>query len=108
MIRRIFVLIIIITILIMTAQAIYAADWYNASWKYRQKITISSSMTNSDLSNFPTFIKITDQNNPIFGKTQSSGDDILFTSSDGTAKLSHEIEKYTDSGTKELDAWIKL
>ncbi|MCK5083210.1 MAG: DUF2341 domain-containing protein, partial [Candidatus Omnitrophica bacterium] len=35
-----------------------------------------------------------------------NGDDLLFTSSDSSTKLAHEIEKYT-SGTGELIAWVK-
>jgi hypothetical protein len=38
---------------------------------------------------------------------QSSGNDILFTSSDGTTKLSHEIERYTSS-TGALVCWVKV
>jgi hypothetical protein len=37
----------------------------------------------------------------------STGNDILFTSSDGTTKIPHEVEKYTSS-TGELVAWVKV
>jgi hypothetical protein len=38
---------------------------------------------------------------------QDDGDDILFTSSDGTAKLDHEIEEF-NGGTGALVAWVKV
>ena len=38
---------------------------------------------------------------------QPDFDDILFTASDGTTKLSHEIEKY-NAATGELVAWVKV
>ncbi|GAG44128.1 unnamed protein product, partial [marine sediment metagenome] len=95
-------------IILTPALPSFAADWSGTDWRYRQKITISSSMADSNQSNFPALIKLTDQSNPLFGNAQSDGDDIVFTSSDGKTKLSHEIEKYTASGTKELDCWVKL
>ncbi|GBE04729.1 MAG TPA: DUF2341 domain-containing protein [Nitrospirae bacterium] len=82
--------------------------WYDGSWLYRQQITISSSMAPSDQSDFPVLIKITNQNNPVFANAQSNGDDILFTSSDGTTRLDHEIEYYSSLATKELDAWVRI
>ena len=87
---------------------LHAQSWYNTGWNYRQKITINSSITDSDLSDFPLFIKITDSSNAVFGKAQSDSDDILFTLSDGISKIPHEVEYYSDSGTKELDAWVKV
>ncbi|HDO25293.1 MAG TPA: DUF2341 domain-containing protein, partial [Nitrospirae bacterium] len=65
-------------------------------------------MAPSDQSDFPVLIKITNQNDPVFANAQSNGDDILFTSSDGTTRLDHEIEYYSSSATKELDAWVRI
>lgn len=87
---------------------LHAQSWYNTGWNYRQKITINSSITDSDLPDFPLFIKITDSSNAVFGKAQSDSDDILFTLSDGITKIPHEIEYYSDSGTEELDVWVKV
>ncbi len=62
-------------------------------------------------SNFPVLISYTDAdlkdttNGGHVG--QSDGGDILFTSSDGTTQLSHEIEKY-DNTTGQLIAWVKV
>ena len=50
-------------------------------------------------------VKLTDTN--LKSIAQSDGDDILFTASDGSTKLDHEIEKY-DSTTGELIAWVEV
>lgn len=80
-------------------------DWYNSSWLYRQKITIDATQVPGDLTDFPVLINLASNAN-LAAKALANGDDILFTSSDGTTKLSHEIELYT-SGTGELVAWVK-
>jgi hypothetical protein len=86
-----------------------ACDWYDTEWGYRQKITISKDMTlNTDQTDFPLLVKIP-VGNQVFAKAQSSGQDILFTSSDRTTKLYHEIEKFDNTpGNEELVAWVKI
>ncbi|MCX6810114.1 MAG: DUF2341 domain-containing protein, partial [Candidatus Berkelbacteria bacterium] len=88
------------------------AAWYSTggTWNYRQKIIIDhNKVPNTDQTDFPVLVKITDTNNPIFTKAQSDGDDLLFTSSNETTKLSHEIEKFTTTvGSRELIAWVKI
>ncbi|MBN1698633.1 MAG: DUF2341 domain-containing protein, partial [Spirochaetales bacterium] len=85
------------------------SGWYDPAWKYRQEITIDSASLGmgGNLSAFPFLIKITGANN-LFTSAQSDGDDILFTTSDGTTKIPHEIEYYEDTGSTELDAWVKV
>ena len=79
--------------------------WYNPSWTYRKKITIDKTKVAGTLSNFPVLISFTDTD--IMNGAQPDGDDILFTDSDKTTKLDHEIEKY-DSATGELVAWVRV
>jgi PKD repeat protein len=76
--------------------------WY-CGWGYRKNITIDHTKVPADQTDFPVLISFTDSN--LSAQAQTSGYDILFTSSDGTTKLSHEIEAYT-SGT--LVAWVKV
>lgn len=86
------------------------AGWYENSWGNRQPITLnptSDKVPNTSQTDFPTLIKITDVSNNIWAKAQADGDDILFTSADGTTKLAHEIEKY-NAATHELWAWVKV
>jgi hypothetical protein len=82
-------------------------EWYDTEWSYRQKITILPAITDTDLTDFPYLIKIDDPLNELFPNAQTDGDDILFTTSDGTTQLDHEIEKY-DSVSNELFAWVKI
>ena len=84
----------------------FAADWYSTSWEYRKKIEISlNSEISSDLSNFPVLVSVTDSD--FIKASESDGTDIIFTSSDGTTRLAHEIERY-DSSTGEVIAWVKI
>lgn len=92
--------------------SVYAADWYNSGWSYRKSITVDKTkVPNTDQINFPVLISLTipdfkdATNNGKVG--QADGGDILFTGSDGTTKLSHEIETYNNS-TGELVAWVKI
>ncbi|MBI2638839.1 DUF2341 domain-containing protein [Candidatus Peregrinibacteria bacterium] len=82
-------------------------SWYNTSWTYRKKITFTADAAKipSALTNFPALVSVTDTD--LRDKAQSDADDILFTASDGTTKLSHEIEKYTSS-TGQIFAWVKI
>ena len=87
-----------------------AGAWYSGD--YRKKITIDSTkVPNTNQLNFPVLINTTDiawKDTANGGKVaQSDGGDIVFTSSDGITKLSHEIEKY-DPLTGELVAWVKV
>ena len=80
-------------------------DWYDTSWDHRNKITVSlNTVTSSDLSDFPVLISLTDSD---FTQANSDGSDFVFTSSDGTTVLDHEIEKF-DSSTGELIVWVNF
>jgi len=83
-----------------------AAGWYDTNWTYRKKITIDHTKVNGTQSNFPVLINLT-SDMELAAKAQDDGDDILFTSSDGTNKLAHEIELY-DSSTGKLIAWVNV
>ncbi|QQS39311.1 DUF2341 domain-containing protein [Candidatus Woesebacteria bacterium] len=80
------------------------AAWFDENWAYRKTITIDNAMVSgsSDLTNFPVLISLTTDAD--ITAAQTDGDDIFFTSSDGT-KLDHEIE-YFSSGT--LVSWVKI
>lgn len=83
------------------------SNWYNASWKYRKKITFTNNATQSaTLTNFPVMVKLTSTNFD-FSKAQSAGQDVRFADSDGTTALSYEIEKWDNSG-QEAIVWVKV
>jgi MSHA biogenesis protein MshQ len=82
--------------------------WHDAKWKYRKKITLTSDTGKipSTQSYFPVLINLSSDSD-LAADAQDDGDDILFTSSDGTTKLDHEIEKF-NGGTGALVAWVEV
>ena len=101
-----FVLLLLPFVIPVLVDDAFAADWYSTSWEYRKKIEISlNSEISSDLSNFPVLVSVTDSD--FIKASESDGTDIIFTSSDGTTRLAHEIERY-DSSTGEVIAWVKI
>lgn len=94
------------------------AAWYKTggTWTYRKSITIDyTKVPDTDSSNgetnFPVLMDFTDTDFKDAGNgggvAQTDGGDILFTSSNGTTKLSHEIEVYTNT-TGRLTAWVNV
>ena len=81
-------------------------NWYNTSWMYRKIIIIDHKKVAATLVNYPLLVNISSSSDLAL-HAQADGNDILFTSSDGTTKLNHEIEKYT-SGTGSLQAWVQI
>jgi len=106
--KRAFILfaILIIVFLAFGVQKTEATTWYNSSWLYRKTITVDHTKVSADQTNFPVLINLTSDSD-LATNAQSSGNDILFTSSDGTTKLNHEIETYTSS-TGALVAWVNV
>ena len=102
-------LIFFLALSVLPPPATAAANWYNISWPYRQNITINKAYVNGTgitLTNFPVLVSITDTY-LTSSLVQSNGNDIVFTASDGTTKLSHEIESFTQ-GTGTLVAWVNV
>ncbi len=81
--------------------------WFNSNWSFRKSLTIDNTKVSGAGSHtdFPVLVSITDSE--LLDNTQSSGNDILFTSADGVTQLSHEIESY-NSSTGELVAWVTI
>jgi len=86
-------------------------DPFQNGWSYRKQITVQASEVPSDQTNFPVLVRNTDADWAYTGSgghvTQSNGEDILFTDSDGIIKLDHEIEDYEPS-TGKLVAWVEV
>ena len=86
-------------------QFTYAQAWYNSGWGYRKAITIDyTKVPNTDQSSFPVLVNLTSDAG-LLAHALASGNDILFTSSDGTTKINYQREQYS-SGT--LVAWVKV
>ena len=80
--------------------------WYSGAWLYRKKITIDHNKVAGSLNGFPVLLDRTDA--AVGAKAQQpSGNDILFTSWDGTTRIPHEFESYTwNSGA--LVVWVMV
>jgi hypothetical protein len=89
---------------LLTFASLAQAAWYDANWQYRKLLTIDHTKVGATLSNFPVLVSLTSDSD-LAARARSDGNDILFTASDGTTKLDHEIEKYS-SGT--LVAWMRI
>lgn len=106
--KLILISLLLALVLMATSFGVARADpgWYTSTWAYRKKITIDSTKVTADLTNFPVLINLSSDTD-LASDAQDDGDDILFTESDGTTQLSHEIEKF-DGGTGQLVAWVKI
>ncbi|MBL9136449.1 MAG: DUF2341 domain-containing protein, partial [Verrucomicrobiales bacterium] len=79
--------------------------WYNASWTYRRVLTVDASQVADNLEDFPLLVQLTDSS--LVTSARADGADFLFTSTDGTNQLAHEIESYVSTnGT--LVAWVRI
>ena len=103
--------IILTLLLIITITELAQAQL--AGYSYRKKLTVDNSqvstVSNTDLTNFPVLISLTDTDLATSSGyvTSVNGFDIAFTSSDGITKLDHELEEYT-SGTGQILAWVRF
>ena len=95
-------------VLLLLLSSHVSLAWYNPGWLYRKQVTIDHTKVSggADLADFPFLLNL-NSDADLVAHAQASGNDILFTSADGTTKLSHEIEAYT-SATGALVAWVKV
>jgi hypothetical protein len=97
----------LLTFVILFISSAAHGAWYS-DWNYRKKITIHSSRVSGGThSNFPVLIKLTSDADLEAYVQYSNGGDILFTSSDETTKIPHEIESFNIS-TGALVAWVRV
>ncbi|MEA3430301.1 MAG: DUF2341 domain-containing protein [Nanoarchaeota archaeon] len=88
-----------------------SGDWYGAAgeWDYRQKITLESDKVDSAQTNYPITIALDNAMNELFNKAQDDGDDIVFTKSDKTTKLFHELVYYNNTaGSEYLEVHVNV
>jgi len=85
------------------------ADWLTGGWNYRKEITISNANVDSNLTNFPLLVKLS--NDAGVGSHISdttNGYDIRFTDSSGNL-LSYERESFSvTSGSATGVFWVKV
>ncbi len=106
MIKYFLLLCIGLTVLLHSVSA--QATWYaTTGWTYRKAITIDHTKVGTGPhTNFPVLVNLT-TDTQLAAYAQDDSDDILFTSSDGTTKLAHQIEKF-DGTTGQLVAWVSV
>ena len=75
-------------------------------WNYRKAITIDYSKIDEDLTDFPILVKLTSGNFD-FSKAQANGNDLRFTSDDGSTLLKYERERH-DSANSKAEYWVKV
>lgn len=73
--------------------------WYNASWTYRVQVTIQSSQVDSDLTDFPVYVDLSDLPAGFFTNVDSAGDDIRVTRADGTTECAFELVSINTGGS---------
>jgi len=79
-------------------------DWYNSSWTYRRKITISGQNINGNHTDFPWAFVVSTLDADLSSNAHSGGKDFVFTTSDGTTRTHCEIENWLyGSGT----VWVR-
>jgi hypothetical protein len=109
LIPHILLLSILFSICPLISTGVARADpaWYSdPAWDCRKLITIEHTGVTANLTDFPVLVTFTSDSD-LAAHARDDGNDILFTSADGTTKLSHEIEGF-DGATGELVAWVKI
>jgi len=92
-------------LMLLKYKAFASADWLDG-WKYRRQLTINSSLVDESLTNFPVLV-VLDASFFDFTKAKDNGEDIRFTSSDGTTLLAYEIERWNKTAGK-AEIWVKI
>ncbi len=96
-------------------QGAATVGYYSSSYLYRRPLIINhnkvSTVSKTTLSNFPVLVSVT--NTDLKASTSGgyvqrvTGNDILFTDSTGSTKLSYELESYNGT-TGNVVAWVKI
>lgn len=106
----IFVTMLLISIIlpVINVTPVYATGWLTG-WDYRVECTIDETKVDTaDLTDFPVLVKLTDGVNFTAAHALASGNDIRFTSDDGTTLLKYEREYHTDAGSGTSYYWVKI
>jgi hypothetical protein len=83
-------------------------SWYDTDWTYRRTITIDHTKIDAALTNYPIGIVLEDGVNFTASHALATGNDIRFTSDDGTTLLKYEREYHTNAGGGKSYYWVKV
>lgn len=95
-------------ILLVAWASVADAAWYDASWTYRQKITIDKTQVpNTNQTNFPVFVDLANMASGFFTHVLSDGGDIRVTTSDEVTEVARQVVAISTGGsTGEL--WVNI
>lgn len=74
-------------------------SWYNTSWNYRIKITVDHAKVDSNLTDYPVYVDLSNLPSDFFTNVKTDGADIRITKSDGTTELPREVVAISTSGS---------
>ncbi len=90
----------------LSINKVYAANWYDNGWNYRTKITILNSKVDSNISNFPIYVDLSNMPLTFHNHVKSDGGDIRVTTDDGITEVPRELVSY-NSGSDKGELWFK-
>jgi hypothetical protein len=87
----------------------HAQSVWLTGWSYRKKITIDNAYVDANLTDFPVYVKV-NADVQIGDGAQNDGDDIRFTSSNGTTLLKYQEESWSGGAGTDATAnyWVKV
>ncbi|MCB9990713.1 MAG: DUF2341 domain-containing protein [Rhodospirillales bacterium] len=87
---------------------IYATNiWFDSDWAYRQNITVDSSITPNDLTDFTILIDGSGFGANFWSNVKADGSDIVVTAGDGTTALDREVTSI-NTGAQTLELYVKV
>ncbi len=81
------------------------ANWWNASWTARRKLTFNNAAQATNLVGFPVMVRL-DSGRIDYAKVQDSGQDLRFVDADNLTVLPHEIETWNEAGSSYV--WVRV
>ncbi len=82
--------------------------WWNASWEFRQPLTLSTSTLSNDvLNDHSILVKVDSTNTDFWNSVKSDGKDVRFVAANDLTELTYHIEKFDYFG-QEMIAWVKV
>ena len=80
------------------------ADWFDAAWKERRRLTFDNAPHDEDLVDFPVLVAL-DPSRVDYERAGPGGEALRFVDADG-AVLAHEIERWQPGGTSHV--WVRV
>jgi hypothetical protein len=74
-------------------------SWFNASWGYRLKVTIPSSIITANMSNFPVYVNLANLPAAFWTHVKANGGDIVVTSADGYSQAPVQLANFNSGGS---------